>query len=298
MNERNTVIALGFFDGLHRGHAALLHRASRVAAEKDADSAILTFDVHPDAVVKGEPVELLNSAADRGYIARRFYGVERLFYIHFNAETMRLSWQDFMEGVIQSYRAVHFVIGRDFCCGWRGEGTAEKIAGWCAARGLGCDVIDPVYHHGVVVSSTHIRGLLRAGDMEGAADFLGHPHLLTDTVRTGFRIGRTMDYPTVNMRFEDGVLVPPHGVYISRVCLPDGAARGAVTNVGVRPTFDGERVTVETHILDYSADLYGERLCVELLHFLRPERRFESADALRAQIRTDAAAARAWFVHE
>ena len=91
MNERNTVVALGFFDGLHRGHAALLRRASRVAAEKDADSAILTFDIHPDAVVKGEPVELLNSAADRGYIARRFYGVERLFYIHFNAETMRLS---------------------------------------------------------------------------------------------------------------------------------------------------------------------------------------------------------------
>ena len=97
------------------------------------------------------------------------------------------------------------------------------------------------------------------------------------------------------MRFEEGVLVPPHGVYLSRVRFPDGSSRGAVTNIGVRPTFDGARVTVETHILDYSADLYGERLCVELLRFQRPERRFDGPDALRAQIRADATQARAYF---
>ena len=295
MNERKTVIALGFFDGLHRGHAALLRRANERAAEYGADSAILTFDIHPDTFVKGTAVELLNSAADRGYIARRFFGMERIFYIHFAADTVRLPWQDFMEDVRRRYNAVCFVVGHDFNCGWRGEGTAEKIAGWCAERGLGCDVIPAVTLHGVTVSSSHIRALLRAGDMDAAADFLGHPHLLTDTVRTGFRIGRTMDYPTVNMRFEEGVLIPPHGVYISRVVLPDGSMHGAVTNIGVRPTFDGARVTVETHILDYSADLYGERLCVELLRFRRPERRFDSQDALREQIRLDAAAAREYF---
>ena len=298
MNERKTAIALGFFDGLHRGHAALLRRATERAAQYGADSAILTFDVHPDTFVKGTSVELVNSAADRSYIARRFFGIERIFYIHFAVDTMHLPWQDFMENVYRTYNAACFVVGHDFSCGWHGEGTAEKIAAWCAAKGLGCDVIAPVTLHGVVVSSSHIRGLLHSGDMAGAADFLGHPHLLTDTVRTGFRIGRTMDYPTVNMRFEEGVLVPPHGVYVSRVRLPDGTARGAVTNIGVRPTFEGTRVTVETHILDYSADLYGERLCVELLRFQRPERRFETADALRAQISADAAAARAFFENE
>lgn len=298
MNERKTVIALGFFDGLHLGHAALLERAKLRAAQQGADSAILTFDIHPDTFVKGVPVELLNSAHDRGYIARRFFGMERIFYIHFAADTVRLPWQDFMEDVRRRYDACGFVVGHDFNCGWRGEGTAEKIAGWCAANSLGCDVIPAVQLRGVTVSSSHIRTLLRKGDMESAADFLGRPHLLTDTVRTGFRIGRTMDYPTVNMRFEDGVLVPPHGVYISRVRLPDGLSRGAVTNIGVRPTFDGDRVTVETHILDYGADLYGERLCVELLHFQRPERRFDGPDALRAQIRLDAAAARAYFEQE
>ena len=290
-----TVIALGFFDGLHLGHAALLHTAVRRASELGAAPAILTFDIHPDTFVKGTAVELLNSAEDRGYIARSFFGIERLFYIHFNAETMRLSWEDFMEGVVGAYGAVHFVIGHDFRCGWRGEGSAEKLAGWCEQHGLGCDVIAPVYADGALVSSTAIRGFVRAGEMERAARFLGRPHLLTDTVRTGFRIGRTMDYPTVNMRFEEGVLVPPHGVYLSRVRLPDGSERGSVTNIGVRPTFDGERVTVETHILDYSADLYGQRLCVELLHFQRPERRFDGPDALREQIRQDAAAARDYF---
>ncbi len=295
MNEMKTVIALGFFDGLHRGHAALLRTAQARGAELGAEPAILTFDIHPDTFVKGAPVELLNSAADRSYIARRFYGMERIFYIHFAPDTMHLPWQDFMENVARSYNVAGFVVGHDFNCGWRGEGTAEKIAGWCAARGLGCDVIAPVTLRGVVVSSSYIRTLLRSGDMENAADYLGHPHLLTDTVRTGFRIGRTMDYPTVNMRFEEGVLVPPHGVYVSRVRLPEGVERGAVTNIGVRPTFDGDRVTVETHILDCNADLYGERLCVELLHFLRPERRFDGVDALRAQISADAAAARAYF---
>ena len=290
-----TVIALGFFDGLHLGHAALLRRALDRAAALGAVPAILTFDIHPDTFVKGAPVELLNSAEDRSYIARRFFGIERLFYIHFNAETMRLPWSDFMASVTAQYAAAGFVVGHDFRCGWRGEGTAERLSGWCAARGLGCDVIPPVYADGTLVSSTAIRGLVRAGEMEGARRLLGRPHLLTDTVRTGFRIGRTMDFPTVNMRFEEGVLVPPHGVYISRVCLPDGSARGAVTNIGVRPTFDGDRVTVETHILDYSADLYGARLCVELLHFQRPERRFDGPDALSAQIRADAAAARAYF---
>ena len=290
-----TVIALGFFDGLHLGHAALLERAKARAAASGAAPAILTFDVHPDTFVKGERVDLLNSADDRAYIARRFFGIERLFFIHFNAETMRLSWEDFMASVTAQYLAAGFVVGHDFRCGWRGEGTAERIAAWCAARGLFCDVIPAVTREGVTVSSTYIRSLLRAGDMERAAQFLGHPHLLTDTVRSGFRLGRTMDYPTVNMRFEEGVLVPPHGVYVSRVVLPEGSERGAVTNIGVRPTFDGDRVTVETHILDYSADLYGQRLCVELLHFLRPERRFDGPEALRNQIRADADAAREFF---
>ena len=293
MTER-TVIALGFFDGIHIGHGALLEQAKRRAAELDAVPAVLSFDIHPDTVVKGAPVELLCSPEDRSYIIRRFFGIDRLCYIHFNRETMRLPWQEFMDGVCRTYGAVHFVIGHDFSCGYRGEGTAERIRGWCAEQGLGCDVIPPVMLNGVVVSSTYIRSLIRDGDVKTAAAFLGHPHLLTDTVRNGFRIGRTMDFPTVNMCFADGVLIPRYGVYASTVLLPEGEKQ-AVTNIGMRPTFHGDRVTVETHILDYSADLYGQRLCVELQSFLRPEMAFASPEALSAQIRQDTQAARAFF---
>ena len=294
MEEKKTVIALGFFDGLHLGHAALLNRARARAAELGAEAALLTFDVHPDALVKKSPVELLCSAEDRRYLAKRYFDIDRVLYIHFNSETMRLPWQEFMEHVCLRYGAVHFVIGHDFSCGYKGAGTAPLLEDWCRARGLGCDVIPAVTLDGVVVSSTYIRELIRAGDMERAAAFLGHPHLMTDTVRTGFRLGRTMDFPTVNMCLGEGVLEPRRGVYATRVLLPDGS-HDAVTNVGLRPTFDGQKVTVETHILDYSADLYGQRVCVMFCHFLREERKFDSPGLLSAQIREDVAQARAWF---
>ena len=294
MDQKKTVIALGFFDGLHLGHAALLERAKLRASELGAEPAVLTFDVHPDTLIKNEPVALLNSAEDRRYIAKRFFGIEKLLYIHFDAETMRLPWQAFMENVSRAYGAVHYIIGHDFSCGHRGQGTAALVRDWCAEHAIGCDVIPPVTHGGILVSSTYIRALIRDGEMERAAEFLGHPHLLTDRVRTGFRIGRTMDFPTINMAFEEGVLVPRRGVYASRVLLPDGE-HGAVTNIGMRPTFDGHRITVETHILDYAADLYGQRVCVEFCRFLRPERKFDTVDALRAQIRNDSEQARAYF---
>ena len=298
MKEKKTVLALGFFDGLHLGHAALLRRAKEVAETLGAEAAALTFDAHPDLFVRGEPVRLVCSAHDRAYILRRFFGIDRVCYIHFNAETMRTDWRVFLEQLAGTYGAAHFVVGYDFRFGHGGRGTAALLSEWCAECGLGCDVIPAVTLDGGVVSSTRIRALLAEGDISAANRLLGHPYLLTDTVRTGFRLGRTMDYPTVNMRFEDGVLAPRFGVYASRVMLPaeDGqAALDAVTNVGVRPTFDesGTRVTVETHIFDFDAELYGKRLCVEFHGFLRPERPFASPEALSAQIRADAARARA-----
>ena len=295
MQEQSCVMALGFFDGIHIGHGALLETARRRAEEKSAVPAVLTFDVHPDTFVKHVEVPLINSAADRSYIVRRYYGIDTVRYVHFNEETMRLSWREFLENIRRAYRVVHFVVGHDFTFGYRGEGTAALLQSWCAEQGLGCDVIPAVVKDGVIVSSTYIRTLLEEGRVEEANAFLGHPHILSDTVHTGFRIGRTMDYPTVNMGFQPGVLVPKKGVYVSRVLLPDGTEKPAVTNIGVRPTFEGERLTVETHIFDFDADLYGEKLTLEFHSFLRPERRFETAAALQRQIAEDAAQAKAYF---
>ena len=289
----NLVLAFGFFDGVHLGHAALLNRAKERAAEKGAVAAVLTFDNHPDTFVKGEAVPLLCSSGDRDYILRRYFGIDRVLYIHFNGETMRTPWRKFLEQVREKYPVVHFVVGYDFRFGDGGQGTAALLADYCAEHGLGCDVIPAVKRDGLTVSSTLIRRLLAEGELAEANRMLGHPHLLTDQVRTGFRLGRTMDFPTVNMRFEEGVLLPRFGVYASRVLLPEGP-RGGVTNIGVRPTFDGsgKRVTVETHIFDFHEDLYGQRLCVELHGFLRPEQTFSSPSELSGQIRRDVARAR------
>lgn len=288
MKRRKTVIALGFFDGVHIGHGALLEKTRERAREKGALPAVLTFDNHPDNFVKHERVEFISSATDRVYIIRRYYGIQNVFFLHFNAATMHMLWHDFIERIIETYDAVHFVVGHDFRFGYRGEGTAEILRQYCAGYGLGCDIIPAVAREGIVVSSTYIRSVLLDGDIERANAFLGHPYLITDIIRTGFRIGRTIEAPTINMLLGESVLVPKHGVYATKVLL-EGQARAAVTNIGVRPTFNGDRVTVETNIIDFDGDLYGRNACVEFYSFIRPERRFDSAEALQEQIRHDCA---------
>lgn len=292
MAKEKKVMALGFFDGIHVGHAALMERCKVLAEALEAEPAVLTFDMHPDTFVRGERVELINSASDRRYILSRWFGIESVHFIHFNEQTMRMHWRDFIEGVIEKYKAVHFVVGHDFCFGYKGQGTAAVLAEYCREKGLGCDIIRPVMRDGLVVSSTLIRSMLLEGRMEKANEYLGHPHVLTDTVRTGYRIGRSaLDAPTINMSFQDGVLVPRRGVYATRVRLPEGEF-DAITNVGCRPTFGGDKLTVETNILDYSADLYGCTATVMFVGFIRPERKFGSAAELMEQIKRDIVKAR------
>jgi riboflavin kinase/FMN adenylyltransferase len=286
MNSRKTVIAMGFFDGIHIGHGALLQKCVERAREEGAEPAVLTFDNHPDNFVKKEKVELINSATDRIYIIKKYYGIENVFFLHFNDNTMHMNWKDFIECIIDTYSAVHFVVGHDFRFGFKGEGTALRLEEYCREHGLGCDIISPVTKDGIIVSSTYIRKLIAAGEIEQANAFLGHPHIITDMIRTGFRIGRTIEAPTINMLLQEGVLVPRHGVYATKVLLPSGEHM-AVTNVGNRPTFNGDRITVETNILDFDGDLYGQTACVEFYSFLRPERRFGSAGELMEQIKLD-----------
>ena len=296
MSGNRRVIALGFFDGVHIGHAALLRRTKERAAEIGATPSVLSFDEHPDRLVFGRQVPLINSARDREEIIRRCFGIDDVIFIHFDRRTMCMPWQDFAASVIDELRLAGIVVGHDFCFGYRGEGTAEKLRDYCAGRGVGCDVIEPVTLDGRIVSSTYIRTLIEAGDMENAARFLGHPHSLQDTVHAGYHLGTRLGTPTINMGFPDGVIVPRRGVYAVRVCLEDASVHAAVANVGVRPTVsDAGQLNVESHLLDYSGDLYGRRARVEFYRFLREERKFADCEALSRQIRLDADQARAFF---
>ena len=292
-----SVIALGFFDGVHRGHGALLRKAAERAAELGVESAVFTFDRPPKEVVTGKRVFLINSTDDRRDLMERLYGIDRVIFAPFDDNMMRCSWQDFLtELLIRQNGAVHLVAGHDYHFGYKNEGTPQLLQEACAQLGIGCDIIPKVELEGITVSSTYIRTLVESGEVERAAEFLGHRHCLSQIVRHGQHFGRTIGIPTVNLTVPEGVLVPRYGVYITRVYLPDGRSFPGVTNVGVRPTVSqSDTVTVETFLLDFDGDLYDRRIRLEFFRYLRGEQRFDSAEGLKNQIHRDIACARAYF---
>ena len=300
MKVEKTVIALGFFDGVHRGHGALLRKAAERAGELNAAPAVFTFDRSPKEFVTGKPVLLINSNDDRRDIIRRVYGIQRVIFAPFDREMMTMPWQDFItELLVKQYGAVHLVAGHDYRFGHKNEGTVERLREKCRELGLGCDIIPKVELEGITVSSTYIRTLLEQGDVERAALFLGHPHCLSQTVRYGQRLGRTIGIPTVNLAVPAHVLTPERGVYITRAFLPDGRSCPGVTNVGTRPTVtDGDTVSVETYLLGFDGDLYGQTVRLEFHKRLRGEVKFPSLEALRQEILRNVAETEAYFAGE
>ncbi|NLL38929.1 MAG: bifunctional riboflavin kinase/FAD synthetase [Clostridiales bacterium] len=297
MNEEKKVIALGFFDGVHRGHATLLKKAAEISEGLRATPAVLTFDVSPGRLVSGEKVELITSPEERAEIIRRYFGIEEIIVLQFDHNLMHMRWRDFISWLVRDFSAVHFVVGYDFRFGYKGEGNSQKLAEKCAELGLGCDVMPQVAIDGIRVSSTYIRELLSKGDMEKAREFLGHPHSLTDIVRFGYKLGSKMGSPTINMKFPENVLVPAHGVYATTVQIEDEEKiHYAVTNIGVRPTVrDESEASVESYILDFNKNIYGKRVRLEFHKMLRPEKKFKSVEELKEQIKKDAHEVRKYF---
>ena len=296
MSTNQRVIALGFFDGVHTAHGALLRRVKEVAAERNAVPAAFTFDCHPSARLSGRSVPLLTSVEDRAFLMQSRYGMEEILVASFD-EMMQMNWADFISHYLAGEQsAVHVVCGNDFRFGWKGEGNPERLKSKCAELGIGCDVIGAIELDGIRVSSTYIRTLIESGDMERAAEFLGHPHILSDIVTPGKRLGRTLGFPTVNLHFQPGVIVPAYGVYAAKVYLEDGSEQIAAVNVGVRPTVEAvSEPNVEAFLLDFDGDLYGQRVRVEFYHRIRGERKFPSVETLTQEVLQNAEETRAYF---
>ena len=297
MDTQRNVIALGFFDGVHLGHGALLRRVGERAAELSARPCAFTFDQSPAAALTGKDVPLLSGVDDRAWLMETRYGIREVIVAPF-AVLRDMDWRDFVGDYLRrEHGAVHVVAGHDFHFGRGGQGNPQRLAEECARLGMGCDIIPRVELDGVTVSSTHIRGLVESGELEQAARFLGHPHVLSGEVVHGSELGRTLGTPTANLLVPDGVIAPAFGVYACRVLLPDGETRLAVTNVGVRPTVNAARsgVTVEPWILDYHGNLYGRTIRLEFHKRLRPERKFGGVDELRAAILENAEQTRSYF---
>jgi riboflavin kinase/FMN adenylyltransferase len=295
INAHPTILTIGAFDGVHRGHQHLIESAVRRARELGCQSAVLTFDPHPDLVIHPERDRLyLTSLEERAELIARL-GADLLIVMPFTRETMALSAQDFMSKTCASVALRELWVGWDFALGRKREGGLARL------RQLGQQfgyTVHPVaafaLADGTPISSTRIRSALAAGDLETAAMLLGRSFAVQGPVILGDQRGRTIGFPTANVDVDQLHVLPADGVYVCDAEV-GGQRFGAVTNIGVRPTFDGTRRKVEAYLLDFVDDIYGETLRLTLLQRLRGEKKFDGIAALVAQITTDVAAARAWL---
>ncbi|MEN9785559.1 MAG: hypothetical protein RLZZ299_823 [Pseudomonadota bacterium] len=283
-------VAVGNFDGVHAGHRAVLAALAEVAAARGAAPVVYTFDPAPTAVVAPERHQpRIVDVADRARLLLEA-GVEEVVVERFSSAMAAHPARWFAREVLaRRLGAVAVVVGHDFRFGHGREGDAEALRGWLP----GVEVLEvpAVTRDGAPISSSRIRREVAAGAVEEAAAMLGRPHRLRGTVVPGDQRGRTLGFPTANLRLETELL-PAHGVYAVRVAVDGAGPRAAVMNLGTRPTVDGLRVVPEVHLLDFDGDLYGREVEVSLVTRVREERRFGSLEALVAQIRADVDAAR------
>jgi riboflavin kinase/FMN adenylyltransferase len=298
-HRRGAVLAMGNFDGLHLGHAALIGRVRDLARERDAPAAVLTFEPHPRAVLMpaAEPFRLTPFRVKEREIAR--LGIDYLFVQHFDMAFAAKSAEAFVEElIVEAIGVSHIVVGHDCTFGNRRRGTAELLRAAGERYGFAVTIVDPVHaEDAAVYSSTRIRELLRAGKPRAAAAQLGRWWEIDGRVLVGDRRGRTIGFPTANLSLGD-YLRPAFGVYAVRVSGDGtddplgGRTVDGVANLGLRPTVGGQEPRLEAHLFDTDADLYGRHLRVSLVEFIRPEKKFAGLDALKAQIAKDAANAR------
>lgn len=286
------IYALGFFDGVHLGHQALLAQCRRLATERNCHTVAITFDRHPRSLFTPDPPKLLNTAADRVQLLRRF-GMEQVNILPVIHDVMSTPWEDFLNGLLEN-GAAGFVCGDDFRFGAKGEGNWEKLQLFCKERSLPCIIVPEQDLDGERISSTRIRKALESGDIAEADRLLGHPHVLTGTVVAGQALGRTIGVPTANLHLPEGILCPAFGVYACKATV-DGTTYPAVTNIGTRPTVSGEGVTVEPWLLDFQGDMYGKTLSLEFYAYLRPEKKFADLQQLQREILKNAAETRKIF---
>jgi riboflavin kinase / FMN adenylyltransferase len=286
------VAAIGAFDGVHRGHQALLADVVARARELGARSVCVTFDPDPERVLRPEMrPRALGTIADRARLVREL-GVDEVYVWPFTPAVAQMTPAEFVAALAARYPLAEVWVGADFRFGHDRAGTTSTLAVLGRRHGFTVRPVEPVFDGAQPISSTRIRDLLESGEVAEAARLLGRPYRLAGEVIGGAQRGRQLGFPTANLLPPAGQALPSEGVYAGRAHV-EGAAHPAVANLGSRPTFGEDQPLLEVHLLDYAGDLYGRQLALDLIDRVRPTRRFESLDALRAQIAADITTARA-----
>ncbi len=271
---------IGFFDGVHRGHRCLIDQLMGLARERRMDTLVLTMDCHPRLVLQSDYIPRLLTTLEEKCRLLRETGISRLDVLTFDRDMARLSAEEFMREVLKPRGVALLLMGYDHRFG-HGEAVFEDYVRWGETCGI--EVVKAHELSDIHVSSTTIRRLLAEGSIREAQELLGHPYLLSGTVVEGHRLGHTIGFPTANLAITPGKVLPREGAYSVRT--PYGVG---MMDIGTRPTANnGSDLSVEVHLIDFSGDLYGQTLSLELVGFLREERAFPSLEALKAQLEQD-----------
>jgi len=288
-----SVVALGCFDGVHLGHAAVIRTAKEQALRSHCDCIVWTFTEPPKNYFAPHSVPLITDQTTKQALIEGL-GADTLVCVPFDETVGSLSAEAFFTQILlHRLRAYHLVCGYNYTFGAKGTGNVELLKSLCDTHGIGLTVLPPVKVHNVSVSSSAIRTAIEDGYPEKAAALLGRPYSLSAPVIDGQHLARKLGFPTINQLFPDGMTIPRAGVYATRIHIEgEDFFRYGISNVGLRPTVNTNILCCETHILDYVGDLYQKTVQIEFLTFLRPEQKFDSVEALAEQVRSDIQTAR------
>ena len=288
------VVALGCFDGVHLGHEAVIRRARKIADELALPLTVWSFRTPPKNYFFPDTVSQITTPEEKETLIAAL-GADVVLPIPFDETVASISYEDFFDEILcRRLLARHLVCGFDFTFGTKGLGNTERLSALCKQRGISLTIIPPFSPDGTAVSSSRIREAIEAGEMQKTQDLLGRPYSITAEIVHGQHLARELGFRTINQLIPYGKVVPRYGVYVSRITIGNRIYHG-ISNIGMRPTVGGTLLCAETHIFDFSDDLYGQALTVSLLHFLRPETRFSSLEALTAQVNADILSAQAWL---
>lgn len=291
--EEETVISLGKFDGIHRGHELLMEHLS-MKKEEGLAAVIFTFDIPPRKNVSGTETKVLTTNQEKRHIFEDL-GVDYLVECPFTTDIMCMEAEDFIEKIVRQLHVKCVVVGADFHFGHNRRGDYRMLQKFSKPLGYEVVVVKKITEDARDISSTFVREEIIKGNIEKANHLLGYRYFVTDVVKHGNQIGRTIGIPTINQVPPKDKLLPPNGVYITEVFIDDNRYRG-ITNVGCKPTIEGENpIGVETHLLEFKEDVYDKLVTVEFLCRVREERKFTSIDALKEQMQNDIAFGRAYF---
>lgn len=292
-NIEPTVVALGNFDGVHKGHQELIRRTILTAEAAGLKSAVFTFSTHPRSVMGVEAVKNITYADEKAKIIEGL-GIDYLFDIPFTDDVRTLSPEKYiMELIIGKFNMREVYCGFNHRFGFKAAGTPEVLMKLGIEHGFGVHVLEPYIIDGNLVSSTFIRGLIESGDVNLVTKYMGRSYAVEGEVVVGNRLGKKIGFPTSNLNLDENMVSPPNGVYMTQ-CFYDGVCYPSITNVGNKPTIGTYGRNVETHIFNFDKELYGKVIKVEFLEKLRDEKKFESIEALSKEIMDNCITAKAY----